>query len=138
MKKAKHFKIHELVPPSTFDKFGEKSWQFIDTRLIDLIDALRDEFGSATINNYKFGGNRSESGLRTPDCKFYKTHSQHSFGRAADLVFKDITASEARRRILENPSKWLAICPNISIEDDVTWLHIDVRNTAGAISVFKP
>jgi hypothetical protein len=55
MIKAKYFKIHELVPPKVYQVRGEKAWQLIDPKLISLIDALREEFGSATINNYIVG-----------------------------------------------------------------------------------
>ena len=138
MKKAKHFKIYELVPPKTYTKYGEKAWWFIDTKLIDLIDAMRDEFGRATINSYKWGGNREWSGLRTPDSDYYSVYSQHSHGRAADIIFNDISSNDVRKRMIENPEKWLAICPSITLEDGVTWVHIDVRNSELGINLFKP
>lgn len=138
MTKAKHFKIHELVPPSIYTLRGEKAWELIDSRLITLIDAMREEFGSATINNYKWGGDRQWSGLRTPDSPYYSKTSQHTFGRAADLLFKDHTADAVRKAMIANPDKWLAICPNITLEDDVSWVHIDVRNGDNCIRVFKP
>ena len=80
MYKCKHFKAHELVPPAIYDKFGERSFMFLDDRLLKLCDALREEFGSATINNYKWGGDRVASGLRSPDSPYYSPTSQHSFG----------------------------------------------------------
>jgi len=138
MIKAKHFKIHELVPPAIYTARGEKAWELIDTRLILLIDALREEFGQATINNYQFGGDRLWSGLRTPDSPYYSATSQHSFGRAADVLFKAHTAESVRQAMIANPDKWLAICPNITLEDDVSWVHVDVRNGERCIRVFKP
>lgn len=138
MIKAKHFKIYELVPPKTYTKYGEKAWWFIDPNLIKLIDAMRDEFGSATINSYKWGGNRSWSGLRTSDSPYYSPYSQHSFGRAADILFDDINADEVRKAMTEQPEKWLAICPSITLEDGVTWTHVDVRNSYPCITLFNP
>jgi hypothetical protein len=136
--KAKHFKIHELVDEKTYLRYGEKAWWFIDESLICLIDAMRDEFGPATINNYRFGGDRSWSGLRTTESEWYSPYSQHTFGRAADILFKEHTAADVRKAMTENPDKWLAICPSITLEDDVSWVHVDVRNGENCIRLFKP
>jgi hypothetical protein len=138
MIKAQHFIIEELVPELCHRRFGEKAWWFIDPNLIKLIDALRDEFGQATINNWKWGGNREWSGLRTPDSPWYSMYSQHSYGRAADILFKEHEAEEVRKAIVANPEKWLAIAPSITLEEDVSWLHADVRNDLPVIRTFKP
>lgn len=138
MIKAEYFKIYELVGKECYNRFGEKAWWFIDPNLIRLIDALREEFGSATINNWKWGGNREWSGLRTPDSPWYSMYSQHSYGRAADILFKEHEAEEVRQAITANPDKWLAIAPSITLEEDVSWTHIDVRNDLPVIRTFKP
>ena len=136
--KAKHFKIHELVPLHIYKARGEKAWSLIDDRLIMLIDELRDTFGRATINNYYYGGKREWSGLRTPESSYFSPYSQHTFGRAADIIFNDISAEDVRECIIDKPDKFLAICPSITLEDDVSWLHIDVRNESDGIHLFKP
>jgi len=138
MIKSKHFKIHELIPPKAFQKFGEKGWILIDPTLIELLDAMRNEFGRATINNYMFGGDRQWSGLRTTDSPDYTPYSQHSFGRAADIIFNDIKADDVRKSMISNPEKWLKISPSITLEDDVSWLHVDIRNNHFGINLFKP
>lgn len=138
MIKATHFKIHELVPPETFDKFGEKAWSFIDPNLIILIDALRNEFGGATINNYYWGGKRTASGLRIPASAEYSVYSQHSHGRAADMIFQNVTANDIRKAMIATPQKWLSLVDSITLEDEVTWLHVDVRNGDNCIRLFKP
>lgn len=138
MTKAEHFKIYELVPPKVYTKYGEKAWWFIDESLILLIDAMRKEFGRATINDYKWGGNYEQSGLRTVDSKYYSPFSQHTFGRAADIKFKDISAEDVRKAMTSDPDKWLAICPSITLEEDVSWVHVDVRNGHKCIRTFKP
>lgn len=125
--KCKHFAIHELVPSQVFNDRGEKAWQLMDERLLITLDRLRDQFGPMTINNYYFGGDREWSGLRTKDSPFYSPYSQHSFGRAADCLFKNISTDAVRRTILgdqENPDFELIG----SIELGVSWLHFDVRN----------
>ena len=138
MIKAQHFIIEELVPKECHKRFGEKAWWFIDPKLIKLIDALRDEFGQATINNWKWNGQREWSGLRTPDSPWYSMYSQHSYGRAADILFKNHEAEEVRQAITANPEQWLAIAPSITLEEDVSWVHIDVRNDLPVIRTFKP
>lgn len=132
--KCKHFKIHELVPPQVYKDRGEKAWELMDLRLLISIDKLRDEYGQATINNYEFGGNREWSGLRTPASPYYSPYSQHTFGRAADIIFKDHSAEDIRKDIALFPEDYPLInC----IEEDVSWLHVDVRNCQ-RIKWFKP
>lgn len=138
MIKAEHFAVHELVPPEIYKKRGEKAWQLINPSLINLIDALRGEFGSAKINDYHWGGSRKWSGLRTPDSPYYSMTSQHSLGNAVDILFKNHTADEVRKAITSDPDKWLAICPSITLEDKTSWVHIDVRNSHPCISLFDP
>jgi hypothetical protein len=137
MIKARHFKIHELVPPKIYTLRGEKAWELIDIKLIILIDAMRDEFGSATINNYFTGGDRQWSGLRTSESPHYSPTSQHSFGRAADLIFKDVTAEQVRQSMLANRVKWNTIVPSITLEQDVSWVHVDVRNGEPGIALVR-
>ena len=133
MYKCKHFEIHELVPPHIYEKRGEKAWELLDERALITLDALRDRFGVATVNNYKFGGTRLWSGLRTPDSPYYSETSQHSLGKAFDVVFKYVQAEEVREFILNNRD----LFPHVTgLELDVSWLHFDVRNT-NAIKVFN-
>ena len=141
MYKCKHFRAHELVPPSIYERFGERSFMFLDCRLLVLCDALREEFGSATINNYKWGGDRVASGLRSPDSPYYSPTSQHSFGRAVDILFKDHTAEEVRAEIKESSKFWthnIEWSPSITLEDGVSWVHIDIRNGKAGVNSFKP
>jgi len=65
--------------------------------------------------------------LRTSDSKYYSAYSQHSFGRAMDLIFKDTTAEQVRQDILATKSHPDFLFIN-SFEENTSWLHIDVRN----------
>lgn len=141
MYKCKYFKAHELVPPAIYDRFGERSFMFLDERLLKLCDALREEFGSATINNYKWGGDRVASGLRSPDSPHYSPTSQHSFGRAVDILFSNVKAEFVRNCIKSDPDLsniLMDITPSITLEDGVSWLHIDIRNGNAGVNSFKP
>ena len=125
--KAEYFKIHELVDPFTFKKYGQFAWQFIDPRLIMAIDKLRSHFGAATINSWKWGGQYKWSGLRTSSCKIGASYSQHKFGRAADLKFKNVSPKEVRAAIRKDLVYWGSIL-NCVENKTPTWLHVDVRN----------
>tara|TARA_R110000772_G_scaffold184459_4_gene295477 strand:+ start:3457 stop:3888 length:432 start_codon:yes stop_codon:yes gene_type:complete len=134
--KCKHFCIEELVPPEVFEARGEKAWELLDDRLLYAIDALRNEFGPATINNYKWGGDRTQSGLRTAGSAYFSPYSQHTFGRAADMLFKSTDVNDIRDWLKSDEgldveptnAEWLEIK---GIEDGVSWLHIDTRNFDG-------
>lgn len=135
MYKPKNFKLQELVPPEIYDKWGDKAWKFLDTRLLRSIQKLRSHFGPATINNWHIFGDRYYSGLRPFDCTVGAEMSQHKFGRAADMIFRDYNAENVRQGIRE----FEELFPFITfIEDDVSWLHIDCRHTARSTDKEKP
>ena len=139
--KCEKFVIQELVPEEVYKKRGEKAWELIDPRLITTIDAIKRKFskGTMTINNYKWGGDRSQSCLRT--LSFYKSaekmdssFSQHKYGRAIDCVFSAYSTDEVRQYIIDNPKEF----PYVKgIELGTTWLHVDVRNTP-IVKTFYP
>jgi len=133
MYKCEHFKIQELVPPKVYEDRGEKAWELLDERALRTIDCLRHDYGTCTINNWSYGGDRCWSGLRTVESPYYSPYSQHSFGRAFDCIFKHATAEEIRQDILENRRFY----PHLSaMELGTSWLHLDCRNSA-KIKVFR-
>ena len=138
MNVSKNFILEEFVDKGTFEKFGDKSLWFINPDLINIYQKLRDRFGSVTINNWSFGGNRHWSGLRTYHSPYYSMYSQHSFGNAGDGIFKNFTAEEVRQDIKKHEAEWIALGVG-AIEENVSWLHIDTRNIFGnRIKFFKP
>lgn len=132
---GKHFRIEEFVDEETFSRFGNKSSWFIDQRIVDIADVLRDKFGPATINNWMWNGERKWSGYRSPSSRHYKKYSQHSNGRAVDMIFKDTTAKIVADYILSNESKFIAMGLG-GIELGKSWLHIDVRNSNELIKFY--
>mgnify|MGYP000140665960 CR=1 FL=1 len=133
---CEHFAIHEFVPPAVYKDRGERAWSLMDQRVLITADRLRKRYGAMTVNNWKWGGDRQWSGLRTPQSPYYRQFSQHSFGRAIDAIFNDVTAEEVRQDILANPEhKDFELI--MSIEAEVSWLHFDVRNCK-RIQVFQP
>jgi len=134
--KSKYFKIYELVPEHIYNKFGENAWRFIDEKLIITIDALKENFpnGTITINNWKWGGDRNWSGLRTPESPYYSQTSIHSLGKAVDMIFSDYSSDEVRTYIKNNLDVFYLIR---GIEENISWVHIDFRNE-DSIQFFTP
>lgn len=133
---VKYFKIEELVSPQAFKDRGQKAWQLLDERMLITLDRLREKYGSMTINNWSYGGAREWSGLRTPESPYYSKYSQHSYGRAFDIIFKHVTAEKVRQDILENPDDETFELIN-SFEEGTSWLHVDCRSVE-RLYTFKP
>ncbi len=129
MIKCEHFKIYELVPPQVYKDRGQKAWELFDPKLLTAIDMLRETFGSATVNDWKWGGNFKWSGLRTNQCRIGAKYSQHRFGRAADMKFKNITPAEIRKAIRSDLIGFKEMGVTCIENKTKTWLHVDVRNT---------
>jgi len=124
---ATHFIIQEFVPKSVYRGRGQKAWQLIDNRIIENADALRKALNiPLTINNWHDDGSRTQSGLRLPGQSYHKPYSQHSFGRAVDII-GDFDADEVRELIKVGE----ILLPHIvCFETGVSWIHMDVRSTA--------
>ncbi len=125
--KCTYFNIKELVSQSVYNDRGEKAWQLFDPRLLLTIDLLREHYGPITINDWSSGHHNESRGLRTPASPYYSTFSQHTHGKAFDLIFHDIFASQVRVDLFAHATtpRFIHIT---SVEMAVDWLHIDVRN----------
>lgn len=125
----KYFNVKELVCPHTYEKWGEKSWQFLDTMYLWCLLVIRRDILKApmTCNN---GKDFTQRGLRCNCCQLVasKTRlamlylSSHLLGKAGDFTVKGMTAEQARQKIIENAD--LLPC-NIRMEKGVSWLHWD-------------
>ena len=134
MYKPKYFTSQEFVPRSIHEKRGDRSFELMDQRILITADRLRVAFGPLICNNWHVGGSRGSSGLRVPDSSYYRRTSQHTFGRAIDLISPTLSAQEMREYILNHADYF----PHITfIEHEVTWLHVDCRNCQ-PISVWSP
>lgn len=130
-----YFDIRELVCTHTFMKFGDESWQFLDTEILHTLLILRTKILKCgmVINDYIFGGGNEQRGLRCNICPIPKDKtdknqiylSAHCNGAGFDIVFgkqTGMTAEKARRLIFQHQD----LLPyNVRIEKEVTWLHID-------------
>ena len=128
MIKSEFFKVQELVTKEMYYLYGEKCWQFIDSRAILTLDQLRRVFGPLTVNDWYWGGGFTESGVRSFDYGGILNRSLHKFGCAFDVKSKTVTADEMRSYIINNIHEFPYL---VGLEMDVDWLHFDVRNREG-------
>lgn len=121
-----YFQVSELVCGHTFSKWGERSWQFLDTNYLACLLVIRRDILQSPMTCNHSGA--SQRGLRCNMCELVKEKkasylSSHVLGKAGDFTVQGITAQEARSRI-RNMAHLLP-CP-IRMEGGVSWLHIDV------------
>ena len=135
--RSKYFKIQELVSEAVYKKYGEKSWEFIDYRLIKVLDLLREHFNKPiTVNNWLWGGNLHQRGLRANKDELVANKkdyyiSQHCLGKAIDFNIKGLSAQEVYDEILKNKDKFYLISRIENIKNTPTWVHIDCANIDG-------
>ena len=127
----KYFSVKELVCNHTYAKWGENSWQFLDTDFLHtLLVIRRDILKSGMVCN---DDNATQRGLRCNRCDLVKSKqsvylSAHILGKAGDFTVSGMTAEQARQKI--KASALMLPC-NIRIEGGVSWLHIDVLPQSG-------
>ena len=125
---CEHFSIQELVPPEVYNDLGDKAWALLDREALITLDTLRDVFGTITVNDWLWGGNFKESGLRKVDSAHYRPYSMHSFGKAFDCKFKHTTPEKVQSFILKNPHVFPYLKRIENTKATKTWLHFDVGN----------
>ena len=140
MYKCKYFKPHELVSKIVYSKFGEDSYQFFDKDVLQDLDIIRESYGNPiTINNWFWGGQYSESGLRTNKDSIVKNKtglyvSAHCLGCGFDL--KDKFNIQGNNHKLYNhisslirQGKLKAFRRLENIQKTPTWVHVDAFQT---------
>lgn len=129
----KYFGIKELVCPHVYEVWGENSWQFLDKKLLETLDWLRENLGKPiVVNNWAQGGQYSQRGLRCTRCilviekvdlrKVYL--SAHIQGQAADFNVAGMTSEEVRQWIIDHADE---LPHPVRLERDVSWVHCDTR-----------
>lgn len=146
---CKHFIIEELVPEEFYNTIMalplhpnmayKLMWSMFDERLLRSFDWIKEEYSPdnpVTINNWKWGGKRNWSCLRTEGSKWYSEGSMHSICEAGDMVFEHITAQQIRDDVIKRTD-----VPFTRMEGGVNWLHVDVKHTGlpkGTVYCFNP
>ena len=97
-----YFQISELVCNHAHSKWGERSWQFLDTAYLhNLLVIRRDILQTPMVCNH---GNQLQRGLRCNCCDLVCQKdavylSSHMLGKAGDFTMQGMTAEEAIRRL---------------------------------------
>ena len=122
-----YFDIKELVCPHCYQKWGTRSWQFLDTNLLHVLLILRETVlcRPMYVNN---GKQYTQRGLRCNKCEMVKGKatvylSPHVLGKAIDFTVQGMGAEEARRKIIANAD--LFPC-QVRLEKGKNWVHCDV------------
>lgn len=138
-KVSANFSLTEFVPPEIYNRFGDKSIWFIDRKVINIAQFIRERFKvPVTINNWTGGGRFSYRGFDPPNgYRKNSSLSQHRQGRAIDLNVKDVECDEVRDDIIKNFSTYNKLGLT-TIEDGAiakSWIHLDVRQIPNATEV---
>jgi len=136
-KLTKNLWLHEYIPEQLYKQYCEFKPHYlfglIDRRILTIDQFMRYRYGPVFINTWKDENDiadindRNWSGIRTPDSSYYSFTSQHSFGRASDKIFLNMTANEVREDIIKNYDLLYKPLGLTAIEDGVNWIHSDVR-----------
>lgn len=129
---SKYFELKELVCPHVLRTYGQRSWQFIDTRLIYVLDSIRERIGKPIYVNH---GDLTQRGLRCFKCDLVKAKieagemymSAHILGKAADFDVQGLDAEVVRLWIAKR-ANWLPY--PVRLESGVSWCHLDIFETA--------
>lgn len=132
MYKCEHFKLQELLPQELMealvDVHDDVLWGVFDENLLRGLDWMKGLFprGTITINDWEWGGEYSQSGLRTKRSKYYSSTSMHSIGKASDLKFSAYSMGEVLNKLrLVEDSPYIR-----RIENGTDgWIHVDVLET---------
>lgn len=145
---SKNFVIQELIPPDLYNYIGDnlnRFYRYIDPRLVDLLQEIRDHFEKPmTVNNWYSGGSFNYRGWRPFD--YYKDStnrpslkvSQHQMGRAVDFTVKGLNSEDVRKELLKMHDKGKFKHLG-ALEDSVSWVHADIRyRPDGKVLLFQP
>lgn len=132
-----YFDIVELVCPHTYNKWKDRSWQFLDTTFLHNLLILRRDIIKQPMycNNWDKQGQFSQRGLRCNICQIVKDKkdvylSAHVLGKAGDFDVKSMTAEQARGLILDHQDM---LPYPFRLEGKVGWLHFDSLDTRNGI-----
>lgn len=127
--------IEEVVPPETYQKYGQNSIWFIDRRIINVFEIIRKDLGPLIVNTWSLpepkilGEILTYCGYRPPGCTTGAPESDHKARMALDLHSLKWKAEEMREYVRKNFVK-LNEAGLTTIElGTATWLHISSRWT---------
>lgn len=140
MKVSEHIDLRELIPPETWNDYGDSAVRFIDDRIPTLLEKIRSLCGGKPmiINSWSYGGKFKYRGFRPVSCKIGAVKSQHRIGKAIDFDIKGMTAEQVRGVLRLNQIELMKLGLT-RIETGVSWVHIDLKETGlNHLYEFKP
>ena len=146
MKLTTNFYLREFIDAETYKQYGERSIWFIDYKVAQIAQRLRDRLGIPLYINtwYMSGGSFGFSGFRPPGCQVGANKSQHKFGRAIDIKTVDNRQSGADmiRDEIQSHYKTYKDLGLTTIEHRdfaPSWCHLDTRHTKqDSLLIIKP
>jgi uncharacterized protein YcbK (DUF882 family) len=132
VKLSNNFYLQEFVSKYIYQKYKDNATWYVDDRLIDLAQFIRDRYKKPVIINtwhYSIEGAYQYRGHRPMNCKIGAKRSQHKYGRAFDFTV-DMPLTEVFSDIILNKEKFMkkGLTAIESIEKSRTWIHVDVRH----------
>jgi len=141
---SKYFCIEEFVSVATYkeilnefhaygrDKIAAENhlWTLIHPLIISTADWVKEfvDMKPVTINDWKWGGNYNQSGLRDRGSKYFSETSQHSIGCAIDVKIKGMTSEEFRNKLKQIPKQDQEALPFTRVEEGTDgWVHLDIK-----------
>lgn len=134
-----HFHVHEVFPRELCQSYSQQYLRrLIDERLPAVIDAVRELVDeSCFMNNWFWNGSIQQRGFRAANAYYinrqgqrvyFGKHSQHKFGRAADIVPKTMLIPALQQMIIEQAAFFhkLGLRRLEDPADAPTWLHLDL------------
>lgn len=147
--KPKYFSVKELVSPKTYEEEGESALRLLDSGLLKDLDIIRECADEPIIiNDWSWGGNYKESGLRTKGDTYYSPTSGHALGKAFDIKLASWLKGDYSRDAdwlrglimdLKDSGK-LKYLTELEMLTD-SWCHVGSRNQKpnhGKLFVFNP
>lgn len=131
-----YFITQEFVPPEVYNKFGERSIEHMDERMIITANQLRQRYGPTYINTWSFMTNMNGTRYRgfrptmldsdpITNTRFARK-SMHYFGEALDLSFQEIEIEEVYGDILKNRRLFPYI--HRMEANPTSWIHVDCKD----------
>lgn len=137
MKISKNFCTEEFLSEMMHDDLiarGLNPQKYVNKDLVMFCEWLKSKCNNADVivNDWKWGGRYTDSGLRTCDMTQYATYSQHRYMKAVDVKVDGYSVSEIRQLVVDNfiyLKKIYGITTIEKIDKTPTWNHIDTRWT---------
>lgn len=127
----------QVVPPSMYNRWGEKALDKMDQRILEFIEEFRYDCGvPLTANDWSWNGRYTQRGVR--DVLQYGTYekmeasrSDHLQGKAIDLVSKKMTPHQMRLKFIEKKDYYFEKYGINFIEVGINWFHAGINLDLG-------